>query len=121
MVNDRQSLDLTPLSQAAGGAAVEWVISGAPGPYPEALAVMEARAADIAAHRAPELAWLLEHPPLYTSGASGKATDLLDPRFPVFASGRGGQLTYHGPGPHAAYVVHGLKRQRAIVPGYLGR
>src|SRR6202140_2235982 len=119
MVNDRQSLDLTPLSQAAGGAAVEWVISGAPGPYPEALAVMEARAADIAAHRAPELAWLLEHPPLYTSGASGKATDLLDPRFPVFASGRGGQLTYHGPGQRVAYVMLDLKRRRPDVRAYV--
>src|ERR1700686_4322 len=119
MVNDRQSLDLTPLSQAAGGAAVEWLISGAPVPYPEALAVMEARAADIAAHRAPELAWLLEHPPLYTSGASGKATDLLDPRFPVFASGRGGQLTYHGPGQRVAYVMLDLKRRRPDVRAYV--
>src|ERR1700676_1316284 len=119
MVNDRQSLDLTPLSKAAGGAAVEWLISGAPVPYPEALAVMEARAADIAAHRAPELAWLLEHPPLYTSGASGKATDLLDPRFPVFASGRGGQLTYHGPGQRVAYVMLDLKRRRPDVRAYV--
>src|SRR6202140_2258659 len=119
MVNDRQSLDLTPLSQAAGGAAVEWLISGAPVPYPEALAVMEARAADIAAHRAPELAWLLEHPPLYTSGASGKATDLLDPRFLVFASGRGGQLTYHGPGQRVAYVMLDLKRRRPDVRAYV--
>ena len=118
MVNDRQSLDLTPLSQSRG-AAVEWLISGAPVPYPEALAVMEARAADIAAHRAPELAWLLEHPPLYTSGASGKATDLLDPRFPVFASGRGGQLTYHGPGQRVAYVMLDLKRRRPDVRAYV--
>src|SRR6202051_1861950 len=117
MVNDRQSLDLTPLSQAAGGAAVEWLISGAPVPYPEALAVMEARAAAIAAHRAPERAWWLNPPPLYTSGASGKATDLLDPRFPVFASGRGGQLTYHEPGQRVAYVMLYLKRRGAGAGG----
>jgi len=67
MVNDRQSLDLTPLSQPAGGEAVEWLISDTPVPYPEAVAAMEARAAEIAAQRAPELVWLLEHPPLYTS------------------------------------------------------
>jgi lipoyl(octanoyl) transferase len=119
MVNDRQSLDLSPFSQTPGGAAVEWLISGAPVPYPEAVAVMEARAADIAAYRAPELVWLLEHPPLYTSGTSGKATDLLEPRFPVFASGRGGQFTYHGPGQRVAYVMLDLRRRRPDVRAYV--
>ena len=103
MVNDRQSLDLTTFAGPPGGAAVEWLISDAPVPYPEAIAAMEARVADIAAHQAPELVWLLEHPPLYTSGTSGKADDLLDPRFPLFATGRGGQLTYHGPGQRVSH------------------
>jgi lipoate-protein ligase B len=74
---------------------------------------------DIAAGRAPELVWLLEHPPLYTSGTSGKAADLLDPRFPVFASGRGGQLTYHGPGQRVAYVMLDLKARRPDVRAYV--
>src|SRR6201981_2301435 len=104
MVNDRQNLDLTTFTGPAGG-AVEWLISGAPVPYLEAVAAMEARVADIAAHGAPELVWLLEHPPLYTSGTSGKPSDLLDPRFPLFATGRGGQLTYHGPGQRVAFVM----------------
>src|SRR4030081_2344939 len=112
MVNDRQSLDLTPLSQPAGGGAVEWRISDLPVPHLEAIAAMEARVAEIAAHRAPELVWLLEHPPLYTSGTSGKEGDLLEPRFPLFATGRGGQLTYHGPGQRVAYVMLDLKRRR---------
>jgi lipoyl(octanoyl) transferase len=119
MVNDRQSLDLTPLARPAGGAAVEWLISDAPVPYPEASAAMEARVADIAAHRAPELVWLLEHPPLYTSGTSGKASDLLEPRFPLFATGRGGQLTYHGPGQRIAYVMLDLKLRRPDVRAYV--
>lgn len=119
MVNDRQSLDLTALSPSAGDAAVEWRISDAPVPYPEAVAAMEARAAGIAAHQAPELVWLLEHPPLYTSGTSGKAGDLLDTRFPIFASGRGGQLTYHGPGQRVAYVMLDLKRRRPDVRAYV--
>ncbi len=118
MVNDRQSLDLTPLSLASGG-AVEWLISDAPVPYPEALAAMEARVAAIAAHEAPELVWLLEHPPLYTSGTSGKASDLLDPRFPMFATGRGGQLTYHGPGQRVAYAMLDLKRRQPDVRAYV--
>ncbi len=119
MVNDRQSLDLTPLSRPAGGGAVEWLISEAPVPYPDAVATMEARAADIAAGDAPELVWLLEHPPLYTSGTSGKPQDLLDPRFPMFATGRGGQLTYHGPGQRVAYVMLDLKRRRPDVRAYV--
>ena len=96
MVNDRQSLDLTPLSRAGVG-AVEWLIAEAPVPYPDAVSAMEARAAEIATERATELVWLLEHPPLYTSGTSGKATDLLDPRFPTFASGRGGKSPITAP------------------------
>ncbi|HEX3728739.1 MAG TPA: lipoyl(octanoyl) transferase LipB, partial [Opitutaceae bacterium] len=120
MVNDRQTLDLKPLyGPAPGGQTVEWRISDAPVPYPEAVAAMEARAADIAADRASELVWLLEHPALYTSGTSGKAADLLDPRFPIFASGRGGQITYHGPGQRVAYVMLDLKRRRPDVRAYV--
>src|ERR1700719_2428612 len=119
MVNDRQSLDFTRPSGSPGGGAVEWLISGAPVPYPEAVAAMEARVADIAAGRASELVWLLEHPSLYTSGTSGKDADLLDPRFPLFPTGRGGQLTYHGPGQRVAYVMLDLKRRRPDVRAYV--
>src|ERR1700709_788786 len=121
MVNDRQSLDLTTFALPAGGAAVEWRVSGAPVPYPEAVAAMEARLAAIADGQAPELVWLLDRPPFYTSGTSGKDADLLDPRFPLFSTGRGGQLTYHGPGQRVAYVMLDLKRRhpdvRAFVAG----
>src|SRR5277367_3538924 len=119
MVNDRQNLDLSAFSRASGAAAVEWLISDQAIPYPQAMEVMEARVADIAAGHAPELVWLLEHPSLYTSGTSGKTADLLDPRFPVFDSGRGGQLTYHGPGQRVAYVMLDLKRRRPDVRAYV--
>jgi lipoyl(octanoyl) transferase len=119
MVNERQSLDLTTFAAPAEGAAVEWLITDAPVPYLEAVAAMESRVADIAAGRAPELVWLLEHPPLYTSGTSGKAKDLLDSRFPIFDTGRGGQLTYHGPGQRVAYVMLDLKRRRPDVRAYV--
>src|SRR3984885_544567 len=119
MVNDRQSLDLTTFAAPADGGAVEWLITDAPVPYPEAVGAMEARVADIATGRTPELVWLLEHPPLYTSGTSGKAKDLLDPRFPIFDTGRGGQLTYHGPGQRVAYVMLDLKRRRPDVRAYV--
>src|ERR1700681_3302833 len=119
MVNDRQTLDLKPFALTAGAPAVEWQVSEAPIPYPDAVAAMEARAAAIAADQAPELVWLLEHPPLYTSGTSGRAGDLLEARFPLFTTGRGGQLTYHGPGQRVAYVMLDLKRRRADVRAYV--
>src|SRR2546421_1423865 len=119
MVNDRQSLDLTMFAPPSGARTVEWRISDSPVEYLAAVAAMEARAADIASGQGGELVWLLEHPPLYTSGTSGKPADLLDPRFPVFASGRDGQLTYHGPGQRVAYVMLDLKRRRPDVRAYV--
>jgi len=118
MVNARQNLDLKPLASSSGP-GVEWRISDQQVDYLEAVAAMEARAAAIAEGRARELVWLLEHPPLYTSGTSGKARDLLDPRFPLFATGRGGQVTYHGPGQRVAYVLLDLKRRRPDVRAYV--
>jgi len=100
---------------------VQWRIFEAPLAYPEALALMEARAAAIAAGQAPEAVWLLEHPPLYTAGTSARPEDLLDARFPVFSAGRGGQYTYHGPGQRVAYVLLDLTRRgrdiRCLVQG----
>src|ERR1700761_8749826 len=119
MVNDRQSLDLTRFSLAEAGRSVEWRISDSQVPYPEAVAFMEDRVAAIAAGAAPELVWLLEHPPLYTSGTSGNSGDLLEARFPLFATGRGGQLTYHGPGQRVAYVMLDLKSRRPDVRAYV--
>jgi lipoyl(octanoyl) transferase len=110
---------LTTFARPSGGADVEWRITAAPVPYLEAVAAMERRAADIADQKASELVWLLEHPPLYTSGTSGKQDDLLDPRFPMFNTGRGGQLTYHGPGQRVAYVMLDLKRRRPDVRAYV--
>src|SRR3989440_12960558 len=118
MVNSRENLDLTTFA-AAGGSEVEWRISDELVDYAGATAFMEDRVAAIAAGQAPELVWLLEHPPLYTSGTSGKASDLLDPRFPMFATGRGGQLTYHGPGQRVAYVMLDLKRRRPYVRAFV--
>ncbi|MGB6327247.1 MAG: lipoyl(octanoyl) transferase LipB [Methylocella sp.] len=92
-------------------APVEWRISDALVPYADAVAFMEARVAGIAAGTAPELIWLLEHPPLYTAGTSARATDLVDARFPVHNSGRGGQFTYHGPGQRVIYAMLDLNRR----------
>jgi lipoyl(octanoyl) transferase len=116
MVNSTRALDPPP--QSAAG-SVEWRISDAPIPYPDAIAAMEERAASIAAGSARELVWLLEHPPLYTGGTSAKPQDLHDARFPVFQTGRGGQFTYHGPGQRVAYVMIDLKRRKPDVRAYV--
>lgn len=85
---------------------VTWLTSSGLVPYPDALLEMESRAEAIAAGTADEAIWLLEHPPLYTSGTSARIEDLTDPtRFPVYEARRGGQYTYHGPGQRVAYCM----------------
>ena len=99
--------------------AVEWKISDQPVAYPEALDFMEARAAAISDGSANEMVWLLEHPPIYTAGTSANDADLLDARFPVFHTGRGGQFTYHGPGQRVGYVMLNLKTRKPDVRAYV--
>jgi len=100
--------------------AVGWRVSAEPVDYPEALAFMEARARSIADGEAGELVWLLEHPPLYTAGTSAKPADLVAPdRFPVYAAGRGGQYTYHGPGQRVAYVMLDVRRRGGDVRAFV--
>ncbi|QND47247.1 lipoyl(octanoyl) transferase LipB [Rhizobium lusitanum] len=99
---------------------VRWRIADCPVPYDEAVATMEAEVAAIADGQVPELVWLVEHPPLYTAGTSADAADLIEPdRFPVFATGRGGEYTYHGPGQRVAYVMLDLKRRRQDVRAFV--
>jgi len=98
------------------GRDVEWAVSRALVDYPGALAAMDDRLQAIRAGRASELVWLLEHPPLYTAGTSARDGDLLAPeRIPVYASGRGGQYTYHGPGQRIAYVMLDLNARKPDV------
>ncbi len=87
----------------------EWRISDDMVDYAPAMAEMEARVAGIAAGKIGDQVWLLEHPALYTAGTSAKPEDLLDPRFPIHRTGRGGQYTYHGPGQRIAYVMRDLR------------
>ncbi len=94
-------------------------MSDSPVAYPEALEVMEARAAAIADGQANELVWLLEHPPVYTAGTSANDADLIDARFPVYHTGRGGQFTYHGPGQRVGYVMLNLKQRKPDVRGFV--
>jgi len=99
---------------------IAWRTDDAPLPYDAAVAAMEAQVEGIRAGTAPELIWLLEHPPLYTAGTSSRSEDLRQPdRFPVHRSGRGGQFTYHGPGQRIAYVMLDLERRGRDLRGFV--
>lgn len=83
-----------------------WEVSPGLTNYPVALERMQSIAAGIRSGSEPERIWLVEHPPLYTAGTSAAPAELVDAtRFPVFAAGRGGRYTYHGPGQRVAYVM----------------
>ncbi len=91
---------------------LEWRTSDGLVPYDDAVAAMERRVAEIRSEDGAELVWLVQHPPLYTAGASADPEDLIDPdRFPVHRTGRGGEYTYHGPGQRVAYVMLDLDRR----------
>ena len=100
---------------------VDWITAEGLTDYAEAVAFMEARVAAIHDGRADELVWLVEHPPLYTAGTSARDGDLLDARFPVHATGRGGQYTYHGPGQRIVYVMLDLNRRGRDVRAFVAR
>jgi lipoyl(octanoyl) transferase len=94
-----------------GLSPIEWRLEQGLLPYERALAEMDARATAVAEGATPELAWLIEHPPLYTAGTSAKPGELIEARFPVHWTGRGGQFTYHGPGQRVVYLMLDLKRR----------
>jgi lipoyl(octanoyl) transferase len=113
---------MSPLvsSRAHNYPQVEWLVSREPVPYELACSFMEERVDAIAAGRAAELIWLLEHPPIYTAGTSAKPADLLAPdRFPVYRTGRGGQYTYHGPGQRVGYVMLDVGRRFGDVRAFI--
>jgi lipoyl(octanoyl) transferase len=99
---------------------VDWMVTRELVDYERACALMAERVDAIAAGKALELVWLLEHPALYTAGTSAKAADLIDPgHIPVYRSGRGGQFTYHGPGQRVAYVMLDVGRRWGDVRAYV--
>jgi lipoyl(octanoyl) transferase len=113
-------LSIAALFKRDDDVAAGWAVSPGYVDYDAAVAAMEARVAQIADGAAGELVWLLEHPPIYTAGVSAKPADLLTPeRFPVHATGRGGQYTYHGPGQRVAYVMLDLRARQKDVRGFV--
>jgi lipoyl(octanoyl) transferase len=114
-----QPAKASPITVSAALRSPEWIVNPGLLGYPDAVAFMEDRAAEIADGIANELVWLVEHPPIYTAGTSAKDSDLLDTRFPVFVTGRGGQYTYHGPGQRVGYVMLDLARRKKDVRAFV--
>lgn len=92
---------------------LHWHIDPTAIDYQTALDFMEHKVADIRHGDAADDVWLLEHPSIYTAGTSANAKDLVDAKFPVYETGRGGQYTYHGPGQRIAYVMMDLQARGA--------
>jgi lipoyl(octanoyl) transferase len=110
VVNTRSDLKIGLLS-IAGSPPVEWSVARNVVDYEAAVEFMTVRAAAIARGEARELVWLVEHPPLFTAGTSAQPQELIEARFPVYTTGRGGQFTYHGPGQRVGYLMLDLKRR----------
>ena len=120
MIERRPLADRSEKSFHQGADVPQWIVAAEPVAYPDAVAFMEDRVAGLRNGTARELVWLIEHPPLYTAGTSARPEELLAPeRFPVFATGRGGRYTYHGPGQRVAYVMLDLQRRGADVRAYV--
>jgi lipoyl(octanoyl) transferase len=120
IASEREAAAFSRSATTAKSRPVEWRASPGLVPYETAVAAMEARVAAIRDGSAPELVWLLEHPPLYTAGTSARSADLVEPSlFPVHRSGRGGQYTYHGPGQRIAYVMLDLRHRGADIRRYV--
>ncbi|AIL12475.1 lipoate--protein ligase [Candidatus Paracaedimonas acanthamoebae] len=88
--------------------------------YPLALQMMEESVEKILCEQGEEQIFLLEHPALYTAGASAKPQELLrGDSFPVYDARRGGKYTYHGPGQRIVYIMLDLRQRMKDVRAFV--
>ncbi|QWE22503.1 lipoyl(octanoyl) transferase LipB [Polynucleobacter sp. AP-Jannik-300A-C4] len=71
----------------------------------------------------PDEIWILEHPPVFTLGLAGDASNLHSPsnQIPLVQVDRGGEITYHGPGQIVAYLMLDLRRLGIFVKELVSR
>lgn len=84
--------------------------------YPESVAEQEQLVAAVLSGAVPPSLILTEHPPIYTIGTSGSESDVLmrevdGELINVYPTGRGGEVTYHGPGQLLCYIIADLRRE----------
>jgi lipoyl(octanoyl) transferase len=67
--------------------------------------------------------WILEHPPVFTLGLAGDASNLHSPsnQIPLVQVDRGGEITYHGPGQIVVYLLLDLRRLGIFVKELVSR
>jgi lipoate-protein ligase B len=89
--------------------------------YPEAWEIQRRLVEARAAGDIPDVVWLLEHPPTFTTGRHGTRADLNMTDEQLAAAGgvfiqsdRGGQMTWHGPGQTTGYVIYDLRPGRRV-------
>jgi lipoyl(octanoyl) transferase len=94
--------------------------------YADGLELQEALVAERQQHRTVDVLLLLEHEPVFTTGRSAKDENMLTPPdalrargFDVFEAGRGGDVTYHGPGQVVGYPILELPPERRDVHRYV--
>ena len=107
-------------AEKTNNSLIDWEFSTSPIAYLDAVSLMEQRVTDIQENKANELLWFLEHPHLFTAGTSADMSDVLNTdRCPVYESGRGGQVTYHGPGQRVIYVMLDLNNREQDLRKYV--
>ena len=80
--------------------------------YLDAIKFLEDRVVKVNKNRANELIWILEHPSIFTAGASSNESDILDKSINIINTSRGGKITWHGPGQLICYLVINLNNRK---------
>lgn len=99
---------------------IEWKYSEDLVPYNDAIEFMEQRNQEIFEEKANQTVWLLQHPPVYTMGTSADISDVIDAKgIELIKTGRGGKITYHGPGQRIIYLMLDLRKQGRDVRAFV--
>lgn len=87
--------------------------------YPNSVAEQEKFVSEVLQGERHNTLIFTEHPPVFTLGTSGNVADVLKheidgEKIDVFESGRGGEVTYHGPGQLVCYVITDVSQEQDL-------